>query len=88
MAKRKPKIGDVVRIVFIDHTEGGCDKVYEFEVFGRLAVDSDLHYTVDSWSYLEWPEGHSREQERENISSFNIVKAAIKSIEVLTARKD
>lgn len=85
---KKPRIreGDIVRIVFWDHAEGE-DEVLMFEVFGRVAKVSRRHYTVDSWGYADRT-GIDRENERENIKTFNILKAVVESIDVLGPKVD
>lgn len=82
---RKPTVkpGDVVAIRFDDHVEDS-DDVYEFIVYGRVAKVSRKAITVDSWALAD-PDS-DRDDDRENIKSFTILRRVINSIEVLAVR--
>jgi hypothetical protein len=81
MKSQKPKIGDMVRIVFIDHCSGsGYESgVLEFETFGRIAGITKTHYDICNWGYLP----DSRAMADDNCEFVHIVRKAIISIKVL-----
>lgn len=74
----------IVAIRFDDHVEDS-DEVYEFIAYGRVAKVTRKAITVDSWAMTD-PESN-RDDDRENIKSFTILRRVINSIDVLVARK-
>lgn len=77
MKKINPKVGDIVRIEFDDHSEGAQHIV--FEIFGRVASKSRRDIVVSVWKYA-----HSSEVDA-NTVEYTILRAAIKEIQILSA---
>lgn len=77
MSKPVPKVGDEVRIAFIDHVEG-TDEVEEYYVYGRVAKVTKRSYTVDSWALQD--ASRDREADRDNITTFTIIRATISEV--------
>jgi hypothetical protein len=77
----KIKIGDVVRVVFLDHCSGsGYESgVLEFETFGRIAGITKTHFDICNWGYLPG----SKTMADDNCEFTHIVKGAIISIKIL-----
>jgi len=78
---KKAKVGNIVRIVFLDHATGAGEQkgVITFECFGRILSEDKLHYNICHWGYL--PE--DTEAIDSNCEFHHIVKAAIVSLEIL-----
>lgn len=78
-SKPAPNVGDLVRIVFLDHAEGKA--ALTFEVIGRLTGFAKESYTVGCWLYVTDVDraGGSPDNEVE----YTIAKAAIKEIKCL-----
>lgn len=75
---KRAKVGQVVRIEFLDHVEGD-DEPCQFEVFGRIISQSSQSTTVVSW-------GYSNERNRAddpNVASFCIVNSAVIKLDIL-----
>lgn len=68
-------IGDMVRIVFDDHSEG--EQHIVFEVFGRVMRKDRRSIVLASWKYAESSEVD------ENICQWTILRAGIRYIDVL-----
>jgi hypothetical protein len=78
---KKAKNGDIVRIVFYDHSsimdsEGDDMDPMKFEVFGRVFHQDAIKYTIGVWLYPEATQDSNAEY-------YNIIKGAIISLEVL-----
>ena len=73
-----PKIGDVVRIVFDDHSED-LDSLIRFEVFGRLTKKTRSVLTVHSWCYED-----RAALSDDNCKTFNIARKLIVGVEILS----
>jgi hypothetical protein len=79
---RKPKVGDIARVVFLDHCDSD-DEPCEFEVFGRILKSDKTSITLGSWIFT-----HERNRaDDDNITCSCIVRSAIKSIEKLNTKK-
>lgn len=78
---KKVSIGDVVRVVFLDHCTGkGPDAgLITFECFGRVLGIGKKHYDICNWGYL--PE--AAEPVDTNCEFMHILKGAVVSIERL-----
>ena len=81
MAKTKPKVGDIVQIVFWDHAESSND-VLLFEVIGRIFNITPKSYGIKSWGYVTDVD-KARDSNEENETRFAIVKRAIDTLRVL-----
>lgn len=81
MPSKKPsvRVGDEVRITFDDHVRD-ADDVMEFMVYGRVVKTSRKAITVDSWALAD-PLG-DRDEDRENIHTFTILRKVINHIKV------
>lgn len=80
---KKPKIGQILRIVLLDHADKGHEDIemsgpgpLVFETFGRLAYESKDAYELAYW-------GHPKGEVDTNADYTTVVKGAIVSIEVL-----
>ena len=72
----KVKPGDIVRVEFWDHSSfTGAEEhqPMKFEVIGRLAHETDIHYIVGTWLYPSQPQDH-------NAEFFSIIKGAVINI--------
>lgn len=80
MTAKRPQVGDIVHIVFLDHAEG--DDPMRFEVFGRIYKITRWAYSVRTWGYVSDVDraGDSR-TDNENV--YSIVKKAVESIKVI-----
>jgi hypothetical protein len=74
----KPKVGDVVEIVFLDHVEDGGDP-YSFAVWGRIDKIGRQHYEILSWAHTQKGESTLWQNEKR----FTIVRSAITKLEIL-----
>lgn len=80
-SKPKPtkfSVGDVVRVVFDDHSEGRQHIV--FEAFGRVTAKRKRDVVVAAWKYAE------SDELDENTVEYTILRAAIRSLDVLLPR--
>ena len=80
---KKPKIGQILRIVLLDHAAKGHEDIeltgpgsLVFETFGRL-----LYETKDAYELAYW--GNPKGEVDSNADYTTVVKGAIVSIEVL-----
>ena len=78
----KSEVGDIVRIVFLDHAQGSEDSL-RFEVFGRLDKITKSSYIVTSWRYVDDIDRVKDHNVRHNEETFAIVKKAVESIQSL-----
>ena len=76
----KPKVGDVVRIRFLDHAEN-ADDAMSFEVYGRITVETKSAYQVGHWLYANEVD-RAGDRNPENEHKTIIVKKAIESIRI------
>jgi hypothetical protein len=74
----KVKIGDIVVLTFLDHVEDGEGPIL-FCVAGRVSEVTRKHIAVCSWWYADQP--HTVD---ENVKRFDIVRGAMKRIDVAT----
>lgn len=70
--KKPIQPGDIVRLDFIDHCEGGNGDALEFAVFGIVRKVSPKIIQVGCWVYSD---GFDREDRNE--TTFDIVRKAI-----------
>jgi hypothetical protein len=70
-------VGDIVRVVFMDHAQG--EEALEFEVFGRVYSKDRKNIHVVCWGYAAVAD---REVD-DNVHSYTIVRATIKTLEKL-----
>jgi hypothetical protein len=82
MKKPVPAVGDEVRILFHDHVEG-TDDVEPYYVYGRVAKVSPRAYTIDSWAMADM--NRDREADRENITTFTILRKVIDEVIIFKA---
>ena len=68
--KLKFKLGEIVELVFWDHSEGG--EPHLFSVWGRVGKASKVAVTVDVWAYA-----NPRHERDENVASYTIIRKAI-----------
>lgn len=81
MAQKRPKIGDLVEVVFLDHAENSKD-VLLFEVFGRVMGITSKAFLIRAWGYVREVD-RAGDGNPDNENSYAIVKRAIESIRVL-----
>lgn len=81
-AKNKPKVGDIVHIVFLDHAQASDDALL-FEVFGRLDKITKTAYKVYHWRYVNDVDRAADHHTRHNEDCFAIAKGVVKEIRVL-----
>jgi hypothetical protein len=72
-------LGDMVRIVFDDHSEG--EQHIVFEVFGRVLRKDRRSIVLASWKYADSAEVD------ENICQWTILRAGIRSIDILESKQ-
>lgn len=72
------KVGDVVEVVFLDHSEGPNELI--FRVYGRVSRKDRKVYVIDCWS----PE-HPSDDDAEgfNRHQYSILRKTIKEIYLL-----
>ena len=80
MSKPTPKWLDIVAIEFLDHVEGS-DRVERYLAYGRVVIVTKQAITIDAWATFD-PEVN-RENERENIKTFTLLRRVIENIEIL-----
>ena len=78
----KPSVGDIVRIVFLDHAQDSKEPML-FEVFGRLTNISKDAYRVHHWRYVNDVDRAKDHNSRHNEDCYAIVRKAVTEIEVL-----
>jgi len=78
----KPKIGDIVHIVFWDHAQDAKDAM-QFEMFGRITDITKKAYKIHYWRYVNDVDRVADGNTKENEDCYCIVKAAIDSIKKL-----
>ena len=81
MPVKKPVVGDIVHIVFLDHAENARDAL-RFEVIGRISSITKLAYMVRAWGY-DNDVDRAADANPSNENWYAIVKSAIESIKVL-----
>ena len=81
MAAKKPVIGDLVQIVFLDHAENSDDAL-KFEVVGRVHKITKTAYLVRTWGYVKDVD-RAGDGNTDNENWYAIVKSAIESIKIL-----
>ena len=79
---QRPKIGDIVQIVFWDHAESFHDAM-QFEVIGKLTGSTRKAWIIHSWLYHDPLQRAADTNAAENENKFAIVKSAIDSIRIL-----
>ena len=79
---KKIPLGMPVRITFWDHAEGR--ELIEFDIFGRLTVETSLSYTVETWTYTD---PSVEDYWTDNVKRFTIVKKAVTEIVALKPHK-
>jgi|694.fasta_scaffold00823_24 hypothetical protein len=72
-------LGDVVRVVFDDHSEG--EQHIVFEVFGRVLRKDRRSLVIACWKYAD------NNDQDENMTAYTILRAAVKSLEILTPKE-
>lgn len=72
--KANPKIGQVVEVVFDDHSEGDC--VPTFRVFGRVVAKDRKSIVVRTWE-------HETQEPNENDMTYTILRKVIKELWVI-----
>jgi len=77
----KPKINDIVHVIFWDHAENSKD-VLKFEVIGRVFAITKMAYMIKCWGY-ENEVDRASDSNTDNENWFAIVKKAIHSIRIL-----
>ena len=82
MSKYIPKTGDVVHIVFWDHSENFSDAM-QFEIFGKIIEITRVAYIIATWRYHDPIQKAADKNSDENENKFAIVKKAIDSIRPL-----
>jgi hypothetical protein len=70
-------LGDVVRVVFDDHSEGEQHVV--FEVFGRVLRKDRRSFVIACWKYAD----SDVDEEDRNMTVYTILRAAVRFIETL-----
>lgn len=83
--KPTPSVGQWVRVKFFDHVEGS-DDVAEYYVSGRVAKVTQKAYTIDAWARVD--PRHDRESDRENITSYTILRAVIDEVHIFPEPQD
>ena len=80
-AIKKPKVGDLVEVIFYDHAQNSKD-VLLFEMFGRVTKITKKGYLIHTWRYLKEVD-RAVDTRDDNEDWFAIVKSAIESIRIL-----
>lgn len=75
--KYKPALGDLVRIGFRDHSQGGAGGLNFFAI-GKLIKITRRDYTIACWYYMD-----PTQEDLENVETFSIVRRAITRIDRL-----
>ena len=70
------KLGDEVKVTFLDHCQGSEDLI-ECEVFGKIIGQDKKKLTVCSWDII----GQDKATTKENRLIFTLIKSAIIKIE-------
>lgn len=86
MSKTKPKVGDIVRIVFFDHAQSSDDALL-FEVFGRVEQITKTAYKVYHWRYVNELDRAKDHNTRHNEDCYAIAKGVVQSIDILRVSK-
>ncbi len=81
MAQKRPKVGDLVEVIFWDHAEQSKDALL-FEVFGRISGITRKAYLIRAWGYVSELD-RVGDGNPDNENSYAIVKRAIDSIRIL-----
>ena len=78
---KRPKIGDVVHIVFWDHCENFNDAM-QFEAYGKITAITPKAYVLHTWLYYDPLQRAKDSDPDKNENCFCIVKRAIDSIKI------
>ena len=81
MPVKRPTVGDLVEVVFLDHAENSKDALL-FEVYGRITGITRKAYLIRAWGYVREVD-RAGDGNPENENSYAIVKKAVESIRVL-----
>jgi hypothetical protein len=82
----RPKQGDIVHVVFWDHSECFEDAM-QFEVFGKIARITPKAYIIGTWQYYDPLQRAADKNPESNENHFCIVKKAVDSIRQLKPGK-
>ena len=82
MTTKRPKIDDVVHIVFWDHCENFNDAML-FEAYGRITAITRKAYVIHTWLYRDPLQRAKDPDPDKNENCFCFVKRAIDSIKIL-----
>jgi hypothetical protein len=73
-----PNVGDVVEIVFLDHSEGPTEQT--FRVFGRISNKTRTVFVIDCWA----PENqHDDDANGFNRHQYSILRKTVKELHLL-----
>jgi hypothetical protein len=78
---KPPKIGDIIRVTFLDHAENSRDSI-SFEAFGRVTDITKTAYKITAWGYID-PTDRARDHNEDNEHWYCIVRKAITDIKIL-----
>jgi hypothetical protein len=78
----RPKQGDIVHVVFWDHSENFEDAM-QFEVFGQIRRITRKAYIINTWQYHDPLQRAADKDAEANENTFCIVRKAIDSVRKL-----
>ena len=81
-SKPAPTANDIVRIEFLDHSQGG-EGPMRFEVIGRITEIKKEAYRVDFWRYCNPIDRAADSNKKENEDWYWIVRSTIQELKVL-----
>lgn len=73
----RPKIGDIVECVFLDHCEDGSKSIL-FTVWGKLVKQTKTDYLIESWTYTN--DSERTDSDDPNVKVWVIVRKAVKRL--------
>jgi len=82
MKNKRPKVGDIVHVVFWDHCESFHDAM-QFEVFGKITGSTKKAWIIHCWQYHDQVQRALDNNAEKNENWYAIVKSAIDSIRIL-----
>ena len=81
MPIKQPKVGDFVKMVFVDHCENFYDAM-QFEAYGKITKITKKAYVIYTWQYHDPIQRAKDHDPDKNENCFCIVKKAVESIKI------
>lgn len=83
------KIGDVVMIEFLDHSEDGYDHALKFTTYGKVLKITKLTITIGAWTYTDPRHAETlKDFSEENEKKYTLVRSTITKLCKLVPKRE